>query len=209
MTRYIIRRLLQAIPTLIGISIISFFLVSAAPGDPVTMRTFGDPHMTEATRQVLRRQSGAGQPLPLQYLTWFAGITIRPGNEVELMSQRGARCGFWALVNLTVCDTGGGVVRLDLGTSLDTKQPVWERMTERMCATIELGLTSLIAVALDRCAARRIQRRTPWYAFRQFGALFGGDLSAPCRSFGQDCWPFCFFLLCWVGCRRAGARQSR
>ena len=144
MTRYIIRRLLQAIPTLIGISIISFILVNAAPGDPITMRTFNDPRMTEATRQILRRQLGLDQPLPLQYLNWFAGVALRPGNETELMSQRGAHCAFLSAVNWTACDTGGGVIRLDLGTSLDTKEPVWQRMKERMGATIELGLTSLL-----------------------------------------------------------------
>ena len=58
------------------------------------------------------------------------------------------RCGYLAAANLTVCDTGGGVVRGDLGTSLDTKQPVWERLTERMWATMELGILSLFVSLL-------------------------------------------------------------
>jgi peptide/nickel transport system permease protein len=45
---------------------------------------------------------------------------------------------------MTVCDTGGGVLRGDLGASIDTKQPVWERLTERMVATLELGIISLL-----------------------------------------------------------------
>ena len=40
MTRYIIRRLLQAIPTLLGISIISFLLVNCGP-----RRSHSDPHL--------------------------------------------------------------------------------------------------------------------------------------------------------------------
>ena len=71
MTRYIFRRILQAIPTLLGVSILSFILVNAAPGDPITMRTFGDPRMTEETRQILRRQLGLDQHPVVQYFAWM------------------------------------------------------------------------------------------------------------------------------------------
>jgi peptide/nickel transport system permease protein len=148
MWRYIIRRLLQAIPILIGISILSFVLVSLTPGDPVSLRTAGDRNITPGAKEVLRRQLGLDQPLPIQYVRWFAGITIRPGNAVEEFSSDKVRCAYLGAVAYTVCDTGGGVLRGDLGTSIDTKQPVWERLTERMWATIELGLISLIVSLL-------------------------------------------------------------
>ncbi len=144
MARYILRRLLQAIPTLLGISIISFILVNAAPGDPVTMRTFGDPRMTEETRQTLRRQLGLDQPLVVQYFTWLTGFTARPGDQVAMMTSPTNTCAYFGGVNLTVCNSGGGVLRGDLGTSLDTKQPVWKRLVERMPATLELGIASLL-----------------------------------------------------------------
>jgi peptide/nickel transport system permease protein len=143
MWRYIIRRLLQAIPILLGISILSFILVSLTPGDPISLRYAGNRNITAETKEILRRQLGLDQPLPIQYVHWFAGVTIRPGNAVEEFSSDSVRCGFLAPVNYTVCDTGGGVLRGDLGTSIDTKQPVWERLTERMWATMELGLISL------------------------------------------------------------------
>lgn len=144
MVRYIIRRLLQAIPTLLGVSIITFLLVSAAPGDPVSMRTFGDPRMTEETREALRRQLGLDQPLPLQYVAWFAGLSFRSGDQVELVQSPKNDCRYVEMVNLTVCDSGGGIIRGDLGTSIDTKEPVWERMVDRMPATLQLGAASLI-----------------------------------------------------------------
>ena len=176
MTRYVLRRLFQAIPTLIGVSIISFVLVFNAPGDPVTMRTFGDPRMTEETRQALRRQLGLDQPLPLQYINWATGIAIRVGDDTEFLTSRGARCAFLDGLNLTVCDTGGGIIRGDLGTSLDTKQPVWERLTERMMATIELGLTSLLLsllIGVPLGVASAVRRGT-WFdnAVRFFAAIF-------------------------------------
>ena len=65
MTRYILRRLLQAIPTLIGVSIISFALAYAAPGDPVTMYNF-DPNVNQEALDTLRRQLGLDQPVPVQ-----------------------------------------------------------------------------------------------------------------------------------------------
>ncbi len=148
MWRYIIRRLLQAIPILIGISILSFILVSLTPGDPVSLRTAGDRNITPEAKAILRKQLGLDQPMPIQYVRWFAGITIRPGDAVEQFSSDKVRCSYLAAVGYTVCDTGGGVLRGDLGTSIDTKQPVWERLTERMWATIELGLISLIVSLL-------------------------------------------------------------
>jgi peptide/nickel transport system permease protein len=148
MWRYIFRRLLQAIPILLGISILSFILVSLAPGDPVLLRTAGNKNITAETRDMMRKQLGLDQPLPVQYIRWFAGITIRPGDVVTQFSSDTVRCGYLEAANLTVCDTGGGVVRGDLGTSLDTKQPVWERLTERMWATMELGILSLLVSLL-------------------------------------------------------------
>jgi peptide/nickel transport system permease protein len=148
MWRYIIRRLLQAIPILLGISILSFILVSLAPGDPVSLRTAGDRNITPEAKEILRQQLGLDQPLPIQYVRWLAGITIRPGDAVAQFSSDKVRCTFLAPVAYTVCDTGGGVIRGDLGTSIDTKQPVWERLTERMWATMELGLISLVVSLL-------------------------------------------------------------
>ena len=148
MWRYIIRRLIQAIPILLGISILSFILVSMAPGDPISLRYAGNRNITPETKEILRKQLGLDQPMPIQYVRWFAGITIRPGNAVEEFSSDTVRCSYLSAINYTVCDTGGGVLRGDLGTSIDTKQPVWERLKERMWATMELGLISLIVSLL-------------------------------------------------------------
>jgi peptide/nickel transport system permease protein len=47
-------------------------------------------------------------------------------------------------LNVTFCDRGGGIIRGNLGTSIGTKQPVWSRLVERMPATLELGVASLL-----------------------------------------------------------------
>jgi peptide/nickel transport system permease protein len=143
MIPYLIRRVLQAIPTLFGISLISFALVSSVPGDPVTVRTF-IPNITEETREILRRQLGLDQPPVIQYIRWLTGVSLRGGDVAAEFTMGDTSCTFVGWLNTTICDTGGGVLRGDLGTSLDTKEPVLERLLERVPATLELGVTSLI-----------------------------------------------------------------
>jgi peptide/nickel transport system permease protein len=143
MSHYIIRRLLQAIPTLIGVSLISFFLVKSAPGDPVMAMTF-DPKISQATRETLRRQLGLDQPLPVQYIRWFTGLVIHPGDVATEFSTDEVQCWYIPGLNYTLCDSGGGILRADLGTSITTKQSVWARLAERIPATLELTTTGLI-----------------------------------------------------------------
>ena len=143
MIRYIIRRLLQAIPTLIGVSIISFALAYAAPGDPIQFRTF-DPNITEEARDSLRRLYGLDQPVPIQYISWFTGILLRTDNVVDEFTERGNACRYFDVINLTVCDTGGGIIRGDMGRSIQTNELVWDRILDRAPATLELGIASLI-----------------------------------------------------------------
>jgi peptide/nickel transport system permease protein len=143
MSRYILRRLLQALPTLIGVSLISFFLVKSAPGDPVLAMTY-DPKISQATRETLRRQLGLDQPIPVQYVRWLTGLVMRPGDVAAEFSNDRTRCFYLALLNYTFCDSGGGVLRANLGTSITTKQPVWGRIIERIPATLELTAAGLI-----------------------------------------------------------------
>jgi peptide/nickel transport system permease protein len=70
MRQYILRRLLFAIPTLIGISIITFGIAYLSPGDPVRLYTFGDPETQQAEVEAVRRHYGLDKPIPLQYVDW-------------------------------------------------------------------------------------------------------------------------------------------
>ncbi len=72
MGRYILRRMLQMIPLFIGISIVIFLVIQAAPGGPETMLLatgrFVNPEMLAAYRTRL----GLDQPLVVQYFRWLA-----------------------------------------------------------------------------------------------------------------------------------------
>jgi peptide/nickel transport system permease protein len=68
---FIIRRVLYAIPTLIGISIITFLIARLSPGDPVRLFTFGIKDFTQEDYLRLLHAYGLDKPIPLQYVDWI------------------------------------------------------------------------------------------------------------------------------------------
>ncbi|HKY51830.1 MAG TPA: ABC transporter permease, partial [Candidatus Limnocylindria bacterium] len=92
MRKYIARRLLYAIPTLIGISIIVFAISRLAPGDPVQLYTFGIQDITQADIDRIRAAHGLDKPLPLQYLTWATNALQGDfGRSIIYPSQNASR----------------------------------------------------------------------------------------------------------------------
>ncbi len=71
MLRYIIRRVLSALPLLFGLLTITFFIVRLAPGDPVSLYIQSDVGPQYAEN--LRRSLGLSDPLPVQYVKWLKG----------------------------------------------------------------------------------------------------------------------------------------
>jgi peptide/nickel transport system permease protein len=76
MARYVVRRLIQAIPIIIGISIITFFIVYSAPGDPFDR--FRSNKVSPEVIENLRRVYGLDQPLPVQFFKWFTTFWTFP-----------------------------------------------------------------------------------------------------------------------------------
>jgi peptide/nickel transport system permease protein len=76
--RYLIRRFLLAIPTLIAISVISFVIIQLPPGDFLTqyiatLEAAGQI-VDQAQIDALRSQYGLGDPFHIQYLKWITGV---------------------------------------------------------------------------------------------------------------------------------------
>jgi peptide/nickel transport system permease protein len=73
MRQYLIRRLIIAVPTLLGISIILFSVLALAPGDP-----FGElaqnPNIPPEVRMNLREQFGLDDPVFVRYMHWFTSM---------------------------------------------------------------------------------------------------------------------------------------
>ncbi|HYU18831.1 MAG TPA: ABC transporter permease [Chloroflexota bacterium] len=71
MATFALRRLIQAIPTFFGITLITFALIRLAPGDPLSLLVFGATDLTAEDYAALRRSYGLDQPIPVQYLSWL------------------------------------------------------------------------------------------------------------------------------------------
>ena len=74
MRTFILRRLIYAIPTLIGVSIITFAIVRLSPGDPIRLYTFGARDITNEDIEALRRVYGLDKAIPLQYIDWLSRV---------------------------------------------------------------------------------------------------------------------------------------
>jgi peptide/nickel transport system permease protein len=75
MLGYAVRRLVFAVPLLLGITFISFLVIHLAPGDPVELQT-GDLSMQASAQsmKMLREVYGLDKPLHVQYLSWLQRI---------------------------------------------------------------------------------------------------------------------------------------
>ena len=71
MLKYIIKRVLWMIPMLIGISLISFFIIHLAPGDITNNEASFNPKASEESRQKLRELYNLDKPIIVQYGLWL------------------------------------------------------------------------------------------------------------------------------------------
>jgi len=73
MSRYLVRRVLLAIPSLLGISLVLFTVLALAPGDP-----FGEmaqnPAIPPSVQAALRAKFGLDDPIPVRYMHWLTAM---------------------------------------------------------------------------------------------------------------------------------------
>ncbi|WP_308798454.1 ABC transporter permease [Agromyces silvae] len=92
---YALRRILQAVPLLFGVSLLCFLLLQMTPGGPLSTGE-GASNMSEQQLAALRAELGLDDPLPVRYLNWVGGIltgdwgeSYRNGRPVlELVAER-------------------------------------------------------------------------------------------------------------------------
>ena len=112
MSQYILRRLLYAIPTLVGITLLIFFVLRILPGDPLVI-LYGEGgvgSLSDADRAAIRHQLGFDRPLYQQYGSWLKdlltgnlGHTLARGDSVaEIIQARGLLTGEIAVVAVLV-----------------------------------------------------------------------------------------------------------
>jgi len=126
-TRYIIRRIISVIPTLIGVTFVIFMFQRLIPGDPA-IAMLGE-HATEESIQRIREQFGLNRPLFL---------------DREALED-GDIAGFFDSQYFRYMDR---LFRLDLGESIHRRIPVLETLTLRFPATVELSLLSMFLAVI-------------------------------------------------------------
>src|SRR5918994_1966118 len=78
--RFVARRLLQVVPVLLGVVVLTFVLVRVLPGDPI--RTILGPNATEADADAARARFGLDKPMGEQFLDYLQGlVTGRLGDH--------------------------------------------------------------------------------------------------------------------------------
>jgi peptide/nickel transport system permease protein len=146
MIRYIVRRLIQAVPISLGITLISYFLVWASPGSVVDRLLFG-PNTRPEQRELLAAQLGINDPFPVQYIRWLLG-----DDWMRWDADGDGRADHAVLIKLDANDDGEpeppgrslGILRGDFGLSFLKRKPALQMITERLPATLELGVAALL-----------------------------------------------------------------
>ena len=118
MRRYFVRRLLLIVPTLFGISVISFLIIHLAPGDPASLKLeeeerSGNQLIAAKIIDETRAIYGLDQPLPTQYVRWLKRI-----------------------------------LTLDFGESLRDHRQVIDKLKERIPVSVKLSGISIVLAYL-------------------------------------------------------------
>ncbi|HEY1293809.1 MAG TPA: ABC transporter permease [Chloroflexota bacterium] len=99
MSRYLIRRVLLAIPTLILISFVLYAIISLAPGDPLSQFA-ANPAVPPEVRENIRRSLGLDQPWPVRYVKWVVALA-----HGDWGYSFGSRIPVWELIKLRIPST--------------------------------------------------------------------------------------------------------
>ncbi len=149
MTSYILRRLLLLLPTLLGITIVTFAVMALSPGGvkSAVLAQEGalDPRTRAAMTKFLEHKYGLDKPLPIQYLIWL--------NKVSPIGKKDRAIG-WPQ------NSPIGFKPCDLGDSIITRRPVLDMIQESLPTTlllfaIMLPLTLAISIWSGIAAANR------------------------------------------------------
>jgi peptide/nickel transport system permease protein len=146
MYQYVLRRLLYAIPTLLGITMLIFLVLRILPGDPLSI-LYGEGgvgSLSNADLATIRHQFGFDRPLYQQYAYWLKdlltgnlGHTLARGDSVaEIIQERGILTGEIALLAVLV----SWLVGLPAGILSAVRQNSMGDYLARFCTIIFLAV---------------------------------------------------------------------
>src|SRR3984893_12617561 len=99
MSRYLVRRMITAVPTLLLISFVLYAILALAPGDPLSQFA-ANPAVPPEVRDNIRRSLGLDDPWPVRYVKWL--FALAQGNWGF---SYGSRMQVWDLIKLRIPST--------------------------------------------------------------------------------------------------------
>jgi len=140
MLKYLIKRVLWMIPLLIGISLISFFIMHLAPGDITSNESAFNPKASEESRQKLREMYNLDKPVIVQYGLWLKRMVTLDFGKSFASHQKPV---FWQTT-----DKDGNI----------TKGLIQEALPiTLMINMLGLTITLILSIPLGIIAARKYQ----------------------------------------------------
>jgi len=155
LTRYVLRRLISLLPTLLGVTFVIFMFQRLIPGDPA-VAMLGE-HAAEENVERIREQFGLNRP---------------PFLDREALAQGDIKGFFDSQFTRYL----GRLVRLDLGSSIHRRIPVAETLALRFPATVELALLSMVVAVMIGVPVgiASASRRNSWLdSISMVGSLIG------------------------------------
>ncbi len=147
MIKYIVKRILLMIPTLLGVAVLIFFLMRVVPGDIVELRFMGDSAF--ASKDNLdkeRARLGLDQPLWQQFVTWMTGIirldfgtSMWTGSPIIEEIKLRAALSFQLAVMATIIAVA---LAIPLGVLAALKQDTWVDYSVRIFSIAGLATPS-------------------------------------------------------------------
>jgi len=122
MLTYLAKRFLEMVPTLIGITLLSFFIIHLAPGKPTDVMTELNPKITPEAREKLEKLYGLDKPIYVQYGIWLKRVVNFDFGESFSSDRRPVMQKIW-----------------------DTKQPLIDR---RLFITFMINVISMFFIFL-------------------------------------------------------------
>lgn len=169
MLRFLIRRLLLAIPTMVAASIVVFLMLHLVPGDPAII-FFGDQPVTPERLEDVRRQMGLHRPLFVQYIDFVRGIPRGDfGRSIHyrtpVLEELGLRIGSSAALALAAF-----VVAVGLGLSLGLVSALWRgKWVDAGAMLVALGGVSMPIFWLSAMMIFLFSLKLGWFPATGFG----------------------------------------
>jgi peptide/nickel transport system permease protein len=128
MTKYALRRLLIAVPTVLLISVVVFTILALAPGDPLSQFA-ASPELPPEVRENIRKQFGLDDPIHVRYVKWFSSF-VRGDWGFSFASRSPAITLIMQRVGTTLLVVGSAyviavLIAIPLGVATSARQYSW------------------------------------------------------------------------------------